>query len=145
MNRFSLTNNQVKLIETSGDLPIVLEEFMYRILYLQWMKASNLEDVKHVTHNLCPRTTGGWLHMSRLSLRNNRLKFFKTWGDLPIVWEESIEEYTSNEWKHQNWKMWTCNQPARFRIPRTLTNYKCPKTSHAPMWTLFGFPSLVLK
>ena len=34
--------------------------------------------------------------MNRLSLRNNRLKF-ETSEELPIVLEESIEEYTSNE------------------------------------------------
>ena len=28
----------------------------------------------------------------------------------PIVLEESIE-YTSDEKKKPNWKMWTCNQP----------------------------------
>ena len=36
------------------------------------------------------------LQMNRLSLRNNRLKL-ETSGGLPIILEESIEEYTSNE------------------------------------------------
>ena len=49
--------------------------------------------------------------MNRLSLRNNRLKVETSGGELPIILEESVEEYTSsNEWKH-NWKMMsTCNQ-----------------------------------
>ena len=34
--------------------------------------------------------------MNRLSLRNDRLKF-GTSGELPIVLEESIDEYTSNK------------------------------------------------
>ena len=46
--------------------------------------------------------------MNRLSLRNNRLKF-KTSGELPVIWEESIEEYTSNEWKQNRKIMSTCN------------------------------------
>ena len=44
---------------------------------------------------------------NRLSLRNNRLKF-KSLGELRIILEKSIEEYTSNEWK-QNRKMSTWN------------------------------------
>jgi hypothetical protein len=31
------------------------------------------------------------LQMNRLSLRNNRLKFIKTAGKLPIIFEEFIE------------------------------------------------------
>ena len=34
--------------------------------------------------------------MNQLSLKNNRLKFESS-GELPIVLEESIEEYASNE------------------------------------------------
>ena len=46
--------------------------------------------------------------MNWLSLRNNRLKL-ETSGELPIILEESIAEYTPTEWK-QNWKiMSTCN------------------------------------
>ena len=40
-----------------------------------------------------------WLQMNWLSLRNNRLKFIKTPGELPNILEESVEEYTSNEWE----------------------------------------------
>ena len=48
--------------------------------------------------------------MNRSSLRTNRLTFIKTSGGiLPIILEESIEEYTSNEWK-PNRKMSTCNR-----------------------------------
>ena len=36
--------------------------------------------------------------MDWLSLRNNRLKL-ETLGELPIILEESIEEYISNELK----------------------------------------------
>ena len=43
-----------------------------------------------------------------LSLRNNRLKL-ETLGELPTILEESIEEYTSSEWK-QNQEMSTYNQ-----------------------------------
>ena len=46
--------------------------------------------------------------MNRSSSRRNRLKF-KTSQNLPIVLEEPIE-YTSNERKHQNRKMSTCNR-----------------------------------
>ena len=46
--------------------------------------------------------------MNRLSLRNNRLKL-ETSGELLIILEESREEYTSSEWKH-NRKMSTCNR-----------------------------------
>ena len=50
--------------------------------------------------------------MDWLSLRNNRLKL-ETLGELPIILEESIEEYISNEWK-QNWKMLVRNDPVEF-------------------------------
>ena len=70
------------------------------------------------------------LPMDRLSLRNNRLKL-ETSGDLPIILEESMVEYTSsNEWK-QNWKMSTYMEPAGFRITGTLTDYICTNTSRA--------------
>ena len=46
---------------------------------------------------LCPGRTGGYLQMNRSSLRNNRLWKLETSGELPIVLEESIEEYISNE------------------------------------------------
>ena len=36
--------------------------------------------------------------MNRLSLRNDRLKFYKTAGELPITWEEFIE-YASNSYR----------------------------------------------
>ena len=51
--------------------------------------------------------------------------------ELPIILEESIEYYTSNEWQ-QNRKMSTCNQPARFRITRIFTDYaqNFPGTDH---------------
>ena len=42
--------------------------------------------------------------------RNNRLKF-KTSGELPIIWEESTEEYISNEHSSKIRRMSsTCNQ-----------------------------------
>ena len=46
--------------------------------------------------------------MNWLSLRNNQLTL-ETSRELSIVLEESIDEYTSNEWK-QNRKMSTCNR-----------------------------------
>jgi hypothetical protein len=48
--------------------------------------------------------------MNWLSLRNKRLKM-ETLRELPIILEEFIEEYTSNERKQQNRKMMsTCNR-----------------------------------
>ena len=47
--------------------------------------------------NLCPGRTGGQLQMNRFSLRKNRLKF-ETSGEITIILEESILEYTSNEY-----------------------------------------------
>ena len=44
----------------------------------------------------CSGRTGGWLQMNRLCFRNNRLKV-ETSGELPIILEESIDEYTLNE------------------------------------------------
>ena len=44
--------------------------------------------------------------MNRLSLRNNRLKF-ETSGNLLIISDESLTEYTSKEYKRQNWKIST--------------------------------------
>ena len=41
--------------------------------------------------------------------------------------EESIEEYTSNEWKHQNRKMSTCNQLDFESLG------SCPPTLHMPI------------
>ena len=66
-------------------------------------------------------------------------------GGLPIILEESIE-YTSNEWKHQNRKMSTCNQPVGSRITRTLTDYAqklpghCsnPQTSSSTILLCYG-------
>ena len=63
--------------------------------------------------------------MNRLSSRNDRLAF-KTSGNSPIVWEDTIE-YTSNEWKQKR-KMPTCNR-LDFRITGILTDSICPKTS----------------
>ena len=40
----------------------------------------------------------------------NRLKLETSAGELPIIWEVSIEEYSSNEWKLQNRKMSTRNR-----------------------------------
>ena len=37
-----------------------------------------------------------YLQMNRLSLRNNQLKL-ETSGGLPVILDESMEEYTSNE------------------------------------------------
>ena len=47
--------------------------------------------------------------MNRLSLRNNNRLKLETSTNLPIILEESIEEYTFNKWK-QNRMMSTCNQ-----------------------------------
>ena len=47
--------------------------------------------------------------MNRLGLRNNRLKL-ETSGELLIILEESIQEYTSNEWKQNQKMMSTCNR-----------------------------------
>jgi hypothetical protein len=38
--------------------------------------------------------TDSQLQMNWLSFRNNRLKKFKTLGELPIILEEFMEEYT---------------------------------------------------
>ena len=75
----------------------------------------------------CSGRTGGWLQMKRSSLRNNRLKF-ETSGELPIILGESIDEYTSNEWK-RNRKMSTCNQP--LDLDCVDLDRLCPKTSRA--------------
>ena len=61
--------------------------------------------VVHVGHSASKPMSG---KNRRLSLRNNRLKF-KALGNLLTILKESIE-YTSNEWKHKNRKMSTCNR-----------------------------------
>jgi hypothetical protein len=45
---------------------------------------------------------------------------------LPIVLEESVREYTSNELS-RNWKTSTCDLVG-FRVTRILPDYICPKT-----------------
>jgi hypothetical protein len=57
----------------------------------------------------------------------NRLKL-KTLWELPIVLEESIEEYTSNEWS-ENRKMSICNPLDLESLGSWPTIYICPKNS----------------
>ena len=73
--------------------------------------------------------------MNRWSLRNNRLKL-ETSRELPIVLEESIEEYASSSY-NKNRKMSTCDR-LDLGITWTLTDYICPKTSWALVSTLHG-------
>ena len=47
--------------------------------------------------------------MNRWSLRNNRLKL-ETLRELPIILEESTQQYTSNEWKQNRKITSTCNR-----------------------------------
>ena len=57
-------------------------------------------------HHCSREELDGLLQMNRLSLRNNQLRL-ETSGELPpIISEESTEDYISNEWKHQNRKMY---------------------------------------
>jgi hypothetical protein len=43
----------------------------------------------------CSGRTGGSLQMNRLSFRNNHRLKLETSGGLPMILEESMEEYTS--------------------------------------------------
>ena len=76
--------------------------------------------------------------MNQLSLRNNRLKF-KTSGELPIVLEEYVEEYTLNEWK-QHRKMSTCNRldleslGSWPTLPNRLEQSKSPRMEYKCAW-----------
>ena len=65
--------------------------------------------------------------MNRSSSRNNWLKF-KT-SRKKYILEESIYEYTSNEWKPQKPEDVNMEPPVGFKITRILTDYMCPKTS----------------
>ena len=67
--------------------------------------------------------------MNQSGLRSNRLKL-ETSGELPIILEESIEEYTLNKWKHQNRKMSTGTNRLDFEsLARISTDSICPKTN----------------
>ena len=61
--------------------------------------ANMIPFVQYLCQNHCPGRTVSYLNMNRWSLRNNRLKFIETSGELLIISEEFIEEYTSNECK----------------------------------------------
>ena len=77
--------------------------------------------------------------MNPLSLRNNRLKF-KTSRELPVIWEESIEEYTSNEWKQNRKIMSTCNRLDLESLGSWPIVYIWPKTSRST--SHFNLPNL---
>jgi hypothetical protein len=80
------------------------------------------------------RRSGSWLQMNRLSLGNNRLKF-ETAGEIPIVLEEFIGEYTPIFIK-ENQRMSTCS---RLDLQTLGSRYDrlCPKIS--PIIALEGF------
>ena len=68
---------------------LVYKFCQFKIHMHAWMACAS-------TTHLCPGRTNGWLQMNRLSLRNNWLKL-ETLGEISIILEEYIEEYTSNE------------------------------------------------
>lgn len=61
------------------------------------------------------------MQMKRWSLGNSRWKC-ETLGDLTIIVEESMEEYTFEEWK-QNRKMSTCKRLDLGSLARILSDY----------------------
>ena len=61
-----------------------------------------------VLPHLCPGRTGGWLQLNWPSLKNNWSKL-ETSGELRIILEESMGEYTSNE-ESKTGRCPTCNR-----------------------------------
>ena len=72
-------------------IPQLYNGVTVQLLYILTIRCLLLVCVK-----LCPGRTGSELCMNRLSLRSNRWKL-ETSRELPIILEEFMEEYTSNE------------------------------------------------